>query len=141
MSSFILLPYGCKNSTRPNRGATPIDKAKNSTPTSPAFKPLLYVSAHLIYDDGSLSSFDVLHDNRGALWNVIIGEGAAEKPSRQTEIAFEGRADSFRIRIRKGRTLALDTNVIQLKKPLKYTLHDTGCDEVFIYVLKNKKVI
>ena len=97
----------------------------------------LKISAHLIYDDGSFSSFDILNNKAVALWNVIGGEGDAEKPSHSSVIHFAGNLDGLTIRIRNGRKPVLDTLVLKSSKAFDYTVYDTGCEEVFVQV--NKK--
>jgi hypothetical protein len=113
-----------------------VKKVAELLPQSP-----LKVSAYLIYDDGTLSSFDVLNDKTIALWNVIIGAGDAEKPSEQVRVALTGDLDSITIKIKNGRNLVVNKRNELLKGNLIYDIKNTGCNLVYVDVLKNQMVL
>lgn len=143
----VLLAFSCKDkiaskSTGINAGNASDSSAKpgyDSLNTHP--HAYLKVSAHLIYDDGTLSTFDILNDKSIALWNVIAGEGDALKPSSSTKISLDGNLDSLNIRIKNGRKLEIDTNVIHFEKNLEYVIKKTGCAEVNINITRNEKLV
>ena len=111
-------------------------KGISDSQTKAGFK----VSAYLIYDDGTLSSFDVLNDKTIALWNVIAGGGDALKPSNNTKISFAGNLDSLNIKIKNGRKPVIDT-ILFSNSVVTYTIKNTGCEEIYIGIVKNKKTI
>lgn len=101
----------------------------------------LKISAYLIYDDGTLSTFDILNDKTLALWNTIIGEGDALKPSKNTKFKLTGNLDSLNIKIKNGSKLVIDTNILHSDKDVEYVVKKTGCAEVYVSVTRNKKVV
>ncbi len=109
---------------------------KSSQPQS-----ALKVSAYLIYDDGTVSDFDVLNDKSIALWNTVIGSGDALKPSNSTKVNLTGNLDSLNIKIKNGHKLVVDTIILHSNREAKYIIKNTGCDEVYVSVTKNKKVV
>lgn len=145
----IILFFSCKE-----RNGSQNDKVEISIVQDTAAKPLndsitnpipsksdLKVSAYLIYNDGTLSSFDVLNDKTIALWNVIIGGGDALKPSDSTKIKVSENSDTLNIKIRNGRKLVIDTVIIHAVKGFDYIVRNTGCDKVYVNVSRNKKVV
>lgn len=101
----------------------------------------LQVSAHLRYEDGTFSSFDVLNDKNIALWNTIIGEGDALKPSNSTKISITGNLDGLAIKIKNGGRLVLDTTVVHSSKDIEYIIKNTGCAVVYVNLVRNKKLL
>jgi len=85
-----------------------IEQEKEEQPLPPPPPQAIAASAYLVYDDGSLSEFDVLHDKTKALWNTIIGAGDAEKPSKKVKLIFHGAYDSISVKVKNGKRLALD---------------------------------
>ncbi len=114
-----------------------IEQEKEEQPLPPPPPQAIAASAYLVYDDGSLSEFDVLHDKTKALWNTIIGAGDAEKPSKKVKLIFLGAYDSISVRVKNGKRLALDKKNLSLNGKLEFIIQNTGCDEVFIDVTKN----
>lgn len=104
-------------------------------------KPDLTVSAYLIYNDGSLSAFDVLNNKTVALWNVVAGGGDALKPSEKTTIRLSGNLEDLNIQIRNGRNLAVDTTITHSDKEVEYVVNNTGCDEVSIDIVRGNKPV
>jgi hypothetical protein len=99
------------------------------------------VKAYLIYDDGSLSDFDILNDRTKELWNTIIGAGVAEKPSNRTMIHLTGNLDSLNIKLSNESVIAIDSIRKKGNAEIKYFIRNTGCEEVYIRVSRNKRVI
>ena len=101
----------------------------------------LKVAAHLIYDDGSLSDFDVLNDKTVALWNTIIGAGDVPKPSHNTRVELGGSFDGVHVRIRDKHELFVDTPIVHADSDVVFVLKNTGCEEVYVTVTKKRKVL
>ena len=120
-----------------NAAVTDVDTVGKTVNGAPP--PALKVSAHLIYEDGTLSSFDVLNNDTIALWNTIIGEGSAEKPSENTKISLAGDLQNVNLLIKSGKR-SIDTTV-STGKQFDYVLKSTGCSEVYVTVRKDKKVL
>lgn len=148
----ILLPivvfFGCSEPGSPKDMGVEINKAdsvKRSKPDSsakpPSFEVGLKVSAHLIYNDGSLSTFDVINDKTVALWNVIAAGGDAIKRSDSTKLDLNGKMDSLKLRIKDGRKLVIDTNILHIGEGVHYVIKNTGCNEVYIIIARNKKIV
>lgn len=144
--SLVILTFSC-NSRKKIEDKKPdvnkhlyADKYKNVTDTQQSRSSLM-VSAHLIYEDGTLSSFDILNDKTIALWNTIIGGGDALKPSNSTKVRFIGNLDSLNIKVKNGLKLVIDTTVIQANKELEYVVKNTGCNEVYIRITKINKLV
>ena len=137
---IITLFLSCKESN------TKIKTIKNdndqiSVLKSSVKKVDLKVSAYFIYDDGTLSTFDILNDKTIALWNVIAEGRNALQPSHQTKIKFSGEMDSLTLNIKNGRKLVIDTTILHLINQTEYVIKNTGCSEVYIKALKNKKIV
>lgn len=123
-----------------------IDTAPEPPPPPPPSLPSVSssdvsVKAHLIYNDGSISSFDVLNDKSIALWNTTIGAGDAEKPSDKLSIVVSGKPGNLHLNIRKGDKPVVNKDIKLSKSPHKFIIEDTGCETVEVEVLKNDKVI
>ena len=101
----------------------------------------LKVAAYLVYEDGSLSNFDVLNNDTIALWNTIIGEGNAGKPSTSTKINLHGDLQDLHILIRNGEVKAIDSTISKPAKEINYVIKNTGCDEVYVRIRKKSKVL
>jgi hypothetical protein len=147
---IIISFFCCKNRTVANTNDQKIDKifydsnekaAQDSTFNLPELKSNLNVSAYLIYDDGTLSDFNVLSNKAIALWNVMAGGGDALKPSNSTLISFSGNLDSLNINIKNGNKLVIDTATIGSKRKLEYIIKNTGCFEVYVNVTRNMKTV
>jgi hypothetical protein len=110
-------------------------------PVPPPPPSILKVSAHLIFDDSTESSFDVLNDKSIALWNTISGGGDATKPSNKVKITLLGKLDSINVKIYNGKKLAENENIKQFAGEYEFVIHDTGCEEVAVIVSQQKEVI
>ena len=113
----------------------------NSNVPIPSATSGLKVSAYLIYEDGSISSFDVLNDKTKALWNTIIGAGDAEKPSTSTKIILTGQFDNLKIKILNGKKKVLDQSLPNFSGDHEFIIKNTGCEIVKVYVTKNNKSV
>jgi hypothetical protein len=108
---------------------------------SPAEKQEFLVTARLIYEDGSLSAFDVLNDKSVALSNTIIGGGDAEKASESVQLTVAGEAGRFHLKVWNGRQVAIDADTSANAQPLIYIIKKTGCDEVIVEVTRGQSVL
>lgn len=94
----------------------------------------LKVSAYLVYDDGSLSDFDVLNDKTKALWNTIIGEGDAGKASHKVKVILNGNGENLSVLIKNGKDVAVDKKNVALNGKSEFLIEKTGCDKVTVNV-------
>jgi hypothetical protein len=141
---FTIHVYGCKNKAKtkePEVKLVSIQQEENEVPVPPPPPSALNASAYLIYNDGTVSDFDVLNDKSKALWNVIIGAGDAEKPSEKVKLVFQGAYDSINIKVKNGKRLALNKKNLSFNGKLEFVIQNTGCDEVFVTVTKYKTII
>jgi len=141
---LLFLFFSCKDRGASEKKGVEIIKIKDTVTKhvqDSVIKSNLNVSAYLIYNDGTLSTFDVLKDKTIALWNVIAGGGDALKPSDSTKIKLSGNLDSLKIRIRNGRKLVIDTAIIHSDQDFEYIVKNTGCSEVYVRVSRSKKLV
>ena len=139
---IALLLLGCDSNTVvkvKDVKINPVDTIQN-VPIPPVPSDLK-VSAYLIYDDGSISSFDVLNDRTKALWNTIIGAGDAEKPSTSTKLKLTGQLDSLRILIVNGEEKVIDQKLPNFNGDHEFIIKNTGCEIVEIHVTKKGKTV
>ena len=101
----------------------------------------LKVSAYLIYEDGSLSSFDLLDDNEEVLWNTIAGGGDAGKPSDNCKIRLTGKLDDLHVRISNGNKIVNDQRLPNFTGDFEFIIKNTGCDVVKVMISKDQKKI
>jgi hypothetical protein len=144
----ILVIVSCKsNKTQEKEGTVKdttyieIIEEKEEPPPPPPPASILAVSAQMIYEDGSLSSFDVLNDKTKALWNVIIGSGDAEQPSEKTRVLLKGSADSIYIVIKRGKYATIERKNVSIRDSLALIMDNTGCEELTVDVKRGKKNI
>ena len=135
--------YGCRHKPKTvakTQDVTLVDLKEEPEDSliPPPPPPALFVSAYLIYDDGSLSDFDVLHDRTKMLWNVIIGEGDAAKPSEKIKLVLHGLYDSITLKVKNGNRLVLNKPNISFNGKLEYIINNTGCEEVYVTITKKK---
>lgn len=110
-------------------------------PPPPPVPAGLKVAAYLIYNDSTVSAFDILNDKTIALWNVIAGGGDAEKPSNQTKIVLTGKLDSLKLTIRNGKRKAADQEIPDFSGVFGYVIENTGCNDVKVVVTKSGKIV
>lgn len=99
------------------------------------------VSAYLIYDDGTLSAFDVLNNDSVMLWNAVAGGGDVLKPSHSTRFVVNGENDGMAIRVRKGNKLAFEKQIQGSANKFEFDIKGTGCELVFVNITKGKKLV
>jgi hypothetical protein len=137
----LILFINCNNKHQGKQSSSIEIDNDESVRDSSQLRSSFKVVAHLIYDDGTVSNFDVLNDKKIALWNTIIGSGDALKPSNRTVVNVIGNIETLNIKIRNGRQLVVDTVLINSSKDLSYIIKNTGCNEVYINISKNNKII
>jgi hypothetical protein len=136
----------CKNKGK-DKIITKVEEVTLSDPSEPPPPPPpsppsgLKVTAHLVFDDSTLSTFDVLNDKTIALWNTIIGGGDVPKPSHNTKVNFFGDLDSLEIRIKNGRNLVVNKIIDRFRGEFEFFIPNTGCAEVYVKVSKRNKVL
>jgi uncharacterized membrane protein len=101
------------------------------------------IQANLIFDDGTLSDFNLIDNSNIALWNTIIGEGSAGKPSNKTKFSVTIPQKNSNIEIivvAAGKTIynsgKIDTSLKEIVKKFEVK---TGCDELTISIKQNGK--
>jgi hypothetical protein len=144
---LIFLPFSCKDKGTSNEINTSKVRDSIANPVRDSgVKPFssrahLRVSARLIYNDGTLSAFDVLNDRSKVLWNAVAGEGDVLKPSSSTKITLDGEVDGLNVKIKNGHKLVIDTTVTTPRTQLIYILNNTGCAVINISIKRNKSAI
>jgi hypothetical protein len=132
---------GCNTNSTSN-GPAGETKTAADTSQSAATAPALNVSAHLIFEDGTLSPFDVLQNNDTiALWNTIIGEGSAMKPSNSTKLDITGHLEQLNLVIKNGEETPFDSTINTAARQFSYVIKNTGCSEVYVTISKKNKVL
>jgi hypothetical protein len=91
------------------------------------------VTAYLIYEDGTRSDFDVTKVKDGSLWNVIIGEGRAEKHSNSVVVVIAGVGKDLQVQIKNGDAVALN-KTLSVRGKEEITITNTGCQVVDISI-------
>ncbi len=96
----------------------------------------------LMFEDGSISDFNVINNNDIALWNTIIGEGSATKSSKKTKfkISIPKKTEYNKIEISVQdenvkllyRSEILNASSNALTK--EFVINDTGCSKLEINV-------
>ena len=122
---------------------TSIEQEKDEPPPPPP-PPVptgLTVSAHLIYTDSTISTFDVLNDRTIALWNTVIGAGDAEKPSEKVKIVLTGELDGLNVIIHNGKRKVENHKLPDFSGDYELIINDTGCEEVKVVVTKAGKIV
>ncbi|GHT67209.1 hypothetical protein FACS189452_04490 [Bacteroidia bacterium] len=94
------------------------------------------VAAYLIYEDDTRSSFDVTKVKDGSLWNVIIGEGCAEKSSQSVVVVIAGVGKDLQVQIKNGDAVAVN-KTLSVKGKEEFTITNTGCKIVDIFIVNS----
>lgn len=117
------------------------DVSKESEVSLPTEPSALQVTAFLIYEDNSISNFDILNCKNLALWNTKIGGGDALKPSSKTKIILNGKLNGLKLLIYNGKREMIDEDLPDFSGVYEYILEDTGCEEVKIVVSKYDQIV
>ena len=134
--------YGCSNPDRVVVKDVAIEEVEeDSVNEPPPPPPVLKVAAYLLYKDNTASKFDVLNDKSKALWNTIIGEGDAEKPSEKIKLVITGTVDSIHLMVKNGKKLVLDKKNLVLAGNMEFVIRDTGCEDVAVTIFRNTKTL
>lgn len=96
----------------------------------------LRVSAFLIYNDGTLSEFDILREPEGSLWNVYMSE-EDRKPSEKTRIFISGNLSNVFLEIKIDDIVKFSKNGIRLNEEFEVDIEGTGCGVLSIQVKEN----
>ena len=113
----------------------------SSDPPIPHAPTGIKVAAYLVYADSTMSSFDVLNDKTIALWNTIIGEGDALKPSEKTKVVLTGKLDSLKVVIYNGKKKVINQQLPGFARDFESIIENTGCQEVKVIVTKHGKEV
>jgi len=118
---------------------------KDSNPDSminhESLNPDVKVSAFLIYDDGTLSDFDVLNNDTVMLWNAVAGGGDVMKPSHSTKFIVTGVIDSLDIKVKKAGKLDFKKEVRDTRNKLEFVIKGTGCAIVTVNLTRSNRLI
>jgi hypothetical protein len=140
----LLFIIGCNGRTEVKVGEAKVTEIKDSTsrlvPASPPATNLK-VSAYLIYNDGSISSFDVLNNKSIALWNTIIGGGDAIKPSTKVKLVLDGYVEDLLVTIKNGQRPLIKRTASNFVGQIYSIIKNTGCEEVSIKVFGRDKLL
>src|SRR6185312_3894997 len=139
--TVIYLLFSCHSRSKYYIESPTNNKVNGSIRQTSEQPDTLNVSANLIYEDGTVSTFDVLNDKNIVLLNTIIGSGDALKPSSKTKINLRGNLDNLNLKIKNGNKLILDTFIMNSSKEIEYIINNTGCEKVYITIYKNKNVV
>ncbi|MES2622315.1 MAG: hypothetical protein V4615_15800, partial [Bacteroidota bacterium] len=102
----------------------------------------LKVSAFLVYDDGSISTFDVLNDKSVVLWNGInASEPDGQKQSNKVKVVLAGQMKGIKLSIKNGDLKFFEKDNLTVFGTKTFIIDDTGCAEVFVTVTADNKTI
>lgn len=138
---IIVLLFSCRqpNHVTVSNVALPNIKDEDTATLPPPLLPAgVSAAAFLVYNDSTISSFDVLNDKSVALWNTIIGGGDAQKPSEKTKIIFYGKLHGLRARIYNGKKKVVDQII---PGEHEFIIDHTGCNEVRVVITKGTTVV
>lgn len=136
--------FSCNGTTQAKVEDIKLTEAKGDNIKSPPIPPAptgLKVSAYLIYNDSTNSTFDVLNNRTIVLWNTIIGAGDAEKPSERTKIVLTGKLDSLKVTIYNGKRKVENQKLPNFSGDYEFIINYTGCEEVKVIVTKLDKIV
>jgi hypothetical protein len=139
----------CKEKT--HQVATVTLEQPSDTPPLPPPPPLtpppgveligkVKITAYLVYNDSTLSDFDILNDHSVALWNVVVGGGDAEKYSEKTRIKLEGNFKNLVVNVATSKKVIASKKIDSLKGEYYFDLKDTGCEELYVTMSQEGEV-
>lgn len=108
--------------------------------TEGSSKSELKVSARLIYEDGSLSDFDILNDKSVILWNVVAGEGD-DLASSKTRFIVEGNTSNADIMIMNDDGVLYTKQGVRIDGKNEIDVNGTGCGKLTIQIMDNGKIV
>lgn len=94
----------------------------------------LKVSAFLIYDDGTESSFDILNGKDIVLYNVVAGGGSARKPAHQLKLVFTGNLDGLYAQIEEYGSKQFSEKFPAKSRVHEILMKDIGCNSIYLVV-------
>lgn len=118
-----------------------LDSNHDSVINKESLKPHVDVSAYLIYNDGTLSSFDVLNNDTVMLWNAVAGGGDVLKPSHSTKFIVAGKIDSLDIKVKVGDELRFEKELRDTGNKFEFVVKGTGCALVSLNITKTNRLI
>ena len=140
----IFLIVACNERSKVKVAQTRSTKIKDSA-DAPSVKShlsqSLRVTARLIYNDGSMSSFDILNDKSVALWNTISGGGDAIRPSSKVKLILNGYVEDLNVRIRVGQHPVIEKRLSNFVGEIETVIKHTGCEEVQIDAFGHDKIL
>lgn len=94
----------------------------------------LKVSAFLIYDDGTESSFDILNSKDIVLYNVVAGGGSAIKPAHELKLVFTGNLDGLYAQIEEYESKEFSEKFPAKSRVHEIVMKDIGCKSIYLVV-------
>ena len=114
--------------------------AKNAV-VATAQKVDLIVSAHLVYNDGSVSRLDVLHNDTLALWNTPAGGGDAEQPSGKVQLNLQGDLSGLGVTVCNGNRKTVYPTFPSGKRAFVTIINNTGCEVITVRITNQQNVV
>jgi hypothetical protein len=90
------------------------------------------MEAYLMYEDGSKSDINLIDNKTVVLWNTIIGEGDAGKPSKKVLLVLRGNQNNLNLKVSDTEGLKLTENNFVLAEEKQFTIDNTGCSHIII---------
>jgi hypothetical protein len=94
-----------------------------------------------VYEDGELSSFDILNDDNVTLWNTAIGEGSAGRSSTESRVIIYGNEKEMDIVIKQNGEVSIEKKDIEIAGELEITVPETGCSSVEIILSRTNETL
>jgi hypothetical protein len=93
----------------------------------------LKVSAYLVYEDATLSSFNLIQNDTISLYDIEHGGGSAEKPSTQAKIILKGKSSNTLVKIMAGTETVVNKR-LTIDSKAEILLSNIGCETITISV-------
>jgi hypothetical protein len=104
-------------------------------------KMLPAISANLIYEDGTMSDFDIVDNEDINLWNTNIGEGSAVQSSNAIQIIIQAgdfNIDSLSLKVATQDSLILESQLNTLpvsNEQRTVKIDNTGCSRLTVSLM------